>query len=89
MGKSAPVFEIIYRTMQENNNELSVEMLCEMAGVSRSGYYAWVSAIPDRMRREEEDRTDFKLILIAFNKLGYTKGARAYICVFFTWNRQL
>ena len=76
MGKSAPVFEIIYQTVQENNNELSVEMLCEMSGVSRSGYYAWVSALPDRMRREEEDRTDFKLILIAYNKRGYTKGAR-------------
>ena len=82
MGKSAPVFEIIYQTVQENNNELSVEMLCEMAGVSRSGYYAWVSAIPDRMRREEEDRVDFKLILIAFNKRGYTKGARGiYMCL--------
>jgi transposase InsO family protein len=82
MGKSAPVFEIIYQTVQENNNELSVEMLCEMAGVSRSGYYAWVSAIPDRMRREEEDRADFKLILIAFNKRGYTKGARGiYMCL--------
>jgi len=76
MGKSAPVFEIIYQTVQENNNELSATMLCEMAGVSRSGYYAWVSAIPDRMRREANDRADFKLILIAFNKRGYTKGAR-------------
>ena len=82
MGKSAPVFEIIYQTVQENNNELNVEMLCEMAGVSRSGYYAWVSTIPDRMRREEEDRVDFKLILIAFNKRGYTKGARGiYMCL--------
>ena len=76
MGKSASIFEIIYQTVQENNNEVSVEMLCEMAGVSRSGYYAWVVAIPDRMRREAEDRADFKLILIAFNKRGYTKGAR-------------
>jgi hypothetical protein len=28
------LFEIIYQTVQENNNELNVEMLCEMAGVS-------------------------------------------------------
>lgn len=76
MGKPAPVFEIIYQTVQDNENDLSVEMLCEVAGVSRSGYYAWVAAIPDRARREEEDRADFKLILIAFNIRGYTKGAR-------------
>ena len=58
------------------------KMLCEIAGVSRSGYYAWVSAIPDRLQREEEDRTDFKLILIAYNKRGYTKGARGiYMCL--------
>ena len=76
MGKSAPMFEIIYQTVQDNENDLSVEMLCEMAGVSRSGYYAWVATIPDRARREEEDRADFKLILIAFNVRGYTKGAR-------------
>ena len=61
---------------------LNAEMLCKMAGVSRSGYYAWVSAIPDRMRLEEEDRADFKLILIAFTKRGYINGARGiYMCL--------
>jgi transposase InsO family protein len=82
MGKQAPLFEIIYQTVQESENDLSVELLCDMAGVSRSGYYAWVKAIPDRARREEEDRADFKLILIAYNKRGYTKGARGiYMCL--------
>lgn len=82
MGKAAPLFEIIYQTVQDTNNDLSVEMLCEIAGVSRSGYYAWLSAIPDRLQREEEDRADFKLILIAYNKRGYTKGARGiYMCL--------
>lgn len=76
MGKAAPLFEIIYQTVQEQENDLSVEMLCKMAGVSRSGYYAWVAAIPDRARREKEDQANFKLILIAFNMRGYTKGAR-------------
>jgi transposase InsO family protein len=82
MGRQAPLFEIIYQTVQESENDLSVELLCDMAGVSRSGYYAWVKAIPDRARREEEDRADFKLILIAYNKRGYTKGARGiYMCL--------
>lgn len=82
MGKSAPLFEIIYNTVTENENDLSVELLCDIAGVSRSGYYAWVKAIPERARREQEDREDFKLILIAYRKRGYSKGARGiYMCL--------
>lgn len=82
MGKAAPLFEIIYQTAQNERNDLSVETLCDIAGVSRSGYYAWVAAIPDRERREAEDRADFRLILIAYNKRGYTKGARGiYMCL--------
>ena len=77
MGKAAPLFEIIYQTAQDENNDLSIETLCDIAGVSRSGYYSWVAAIPDRLRREEEDRADFKLILIAYNRRGYKKGARS------------
>lgn len=77
MGSAAPLFEIIYQTVQESGNDLSVEVLCDMAGVSRSGYYAWVAAIPDREHREVEDRADFKLILIAYQKRGYNKGARS------------
>ena len=82
MGRSAPLFEIIYNTAQDNDNDLSIELLCEIAGVSRSGYYAWVKAIPERARREQEDREDFKLILIAYRKRGYSKGARGiYMCL--------
>ncbi|MEE5991280.1 MAG: IS3 family transposase [Lachnospiraceae bacterium] len=82
MGRSAPLFEIIYNTVQENDNDLSIELLCGIAGVSRSGYYAWVKAIPERARREQEDREDFKLILIAYRKRGYSKGARGiYMCL--------
>ena len=82
MGGSAPLFEIIYNTVQENDNDLSIELLCEIAGVSRSGYYAWVKAIPERARREQEDREDFKLILIAYRRRGYSKGARGiYMCL--------
>ena len=88
MGKAAPLFEIIYQTAQDEKNDLSVETLCDIVGVSRSGYYAWVAAIPDRARRETEDQADFKLILIAYNKRGYTKGQEAYICACSTWIRQ-
>ena len=55
---------------------LSVLTLCELAGVSRSGYYAWINAEPRREARENSDRRDFELILRAYKFRGYAKGAR-------------
>lgn len=37
-------FEVIQKTLREEGNQLSVSMLCEVAGVSRSGYYRWIKA---------------------------------------------
>ena len=48
-------FEVIQKTLQEDDNLLSVCMLCEIAGVSRSGYYRWVSSAG--VREERERRT--------------------------------
>ena len=76
MNDSSCVFEIIYNTMQQSHNTMSVKTLCEMAGVSRSGYYAWVKAASARELREQQDRDDFDLILAAYKMHGYTKGAK-------------
>lgn len=37
-------FEVIQKTLQEADNQLNVSMLCDIAGVSRSGYYRWIHA---------------------------------------------
>lgn len=76
MNDSSCVFEIIYTTVQKTNNPFSVKELCNIAGVSRSGYYAWVKAAPVREQQELQDRTDFELILTAYKMHGYSKGAR-------------
>ena len=76
MGKPSCIYEIIYETLQKNGNRLSVLTLCELAGVSRSGYYAWIRAEPRREARENADRRDFDLILRAYKFRGYAKGAR-------------
>ncbi len=76
MNDSSCVFEIIDQTIHESNNHLSVTELCKIAGVSRSGYYAWVHAAPNRAFREEQDKKDFDLILTAFKMHGYSKGAK-------------
>ena len=67
-------FEIIRNTIECDNNVLSISRLCEIAGVSRSGYYAWVNAAPKRAEREEHDKEDFDKILEAYKYRGYAKG---------------
>ena len=75
MHDSSCIFEIIQQ-VQKSEGSLSVKELCRIAGVSRSGYYAWVKASPIRERLEEQDRQDFDLILAAYKMHGYTKGAK-------------
>ena len=70
-------FEIISEMIEQPNNTMTVSELCAIAGVSRSGYYRWVDAAPVREAREKEDRADFELILEAYRKRGYKKGARS------------
>ena len=77
MNQSSCVFEIIDKTLKNSNNRLSVSNLCKIAGVSRSGFYAWVKAKAVRQAQEEKDRRDFELILTAFKRRGYEKGARS------------
>lgn len=76
MKESSSLFEIIYTTVTQGSEHLSVSHLCEIAGVSRSGYYAWVSAASARNIQEKQDRKDFELVLAAYKQHGYSKGAR-------------
>lgn len=75
MNISSCVFEIIQQTVQQNCT-LTIQELCDIAGVSRSGYYSWIKAAPLRKKREEQDRKDFELILEAYKMHGYSKGAK-------------
>lgn len=82
MNEPSTVFSLIHQTLSSSENELSVSMMCRTAGVSRSGYYAWLKAASARQIREEQDRADFELVLEAYNRRGYSKGARGiYMCL--------
>lgn len=76
METSESKFEIIHETISKANNTLSVKLLCEIAGVSRSGYYNWVHSADKRVEKEAQDRADFELILVAYSFRGYDKGAQ-------------
>ena len=76
MEDSSFKFSVIRDTLSEERNVLTVTELCDIAGVSRSGYYGWLRAEDTRRRREEHDRSDFRLILEAYRFRGYDKGVR-------------
>lgn len=80
MGIQAPAeikFALIYEAIQHDDNVLSISYMCQVAGVSRSGFYAWMAAAPTRKKREDHDQSDFALILEAYRFRGYAKGARS------------
>lgn len=54
--------------------------MCEILGVSRSGYYRFVNAEETRTKREKRDRADFAFIRMAYDYRGYAKGSRG-ICM--------
>lgn len=51
--------------------------MCELCGVSRSGYYNWVNHTRlNQIERERQDHADFEEILDIFQYRGYPKGYR-------------
>lgn len=77
MGVESAVFEIIHEALRQEDSVLTVSAMCEIAGVSRSGYYRWETASETREKRERRDRADFALILEAYKYRGYKKGVRS------------
>ena len=74
-------YAIIEQMVNREDNLLNVKWLCEAAGVSRSGYYHYLQTAELRKQREQQDRRDFLVILEAYNRRGYSKGARGiYMC---------
>ena len=79
MGIKAPAsvkFQMIYDAVAHDNNLLSIAELCQIAGVSRSGYYDWVHGAATRQDREDADKADFDKVLEAYRFRGFAKGAR-------------
>jgi len=69
-------FALIREATLQDNNLLKISKMCEIAGVSRSGYYNWCASDSTRKVREDADKKDFALILEAYQFRGYNKGAR-------------
>ena len=76
MDTAGARFEAVREALADKKNILTVKELCELAGVSRSGYYRWIRAGKARDLRETKDREDFEKILEAYQFRGYAKSVR-------------
>ena len=79
MDNAGERFAAIQEALTDRKNILTVKEMCELAGVSRSGYYNWVRSERARETREQKDRADFERILEAYRFRGYAKGGVSYL----------
>lgn len=77
MGIIQEKYEIIIQILSKDNNQLNIKWLCDMAGVSRAGFYAYKNRKVNLSKKEIQDRADFELILKAYTHRGYNKGSRS------------
>ncbi|MCB2362544.1 IS3 family transposase, partial [Clostridium estertheticum] len=75
--KSSDAFKTIKEVIEKYSFVNVVGYLCELSGVSRSGYYNYIASKDIRVEREQRDLEDRDLILKAFNRRGYKKGSRS------------
>jgi transposase InsO family protein len=73
---SGAKFGLISEMTKRGDNMLNIQLLCEIAGVSRSGYYNWLKSERAREKRDAADKRDFALVLSAYKHRGFDKGAR-------------
>ncbi|HEY5534925.1 MAG TPA: HTH domain-containing protein [Ignavibacteria bacterium] len=71
------VFKLIQEIISKYNYKNMVRHLCEVALVSRSGYYNYLNSTDKRNHREKKDLKLKELILKAINHRGYKKGSRS------------
>jgi putative transposase len=74
--KPNDVFNTISSVINKYNLKKQVKYLCNVAEVSRSGYYRYLSN-KNILKRESKDIKVRDIILKAFNHRGYKKGSRS------------
>ncbi|MEC0302189.1 IS3 family transposase [Terribacillus saccharophilus] len=61
--------------MRENNFPRLVQYFCELAEVSRSGYYNWLKSGYARLKRERTDEADYNVIKKVYDQRNGRVGA--------------
>lgn len=70
-------FRLIHDVISQEDSKLNVSTLCDICGLSRSGYYNWVNETRiNQQKNEIQDQADFEKILEVFKYRRYSKGYR-------------
>lgn len=69
------IFEVIRETLARDDNLLTVSLLCDIACVSRAGYYKWLGNAENRELYDQKDWADYQLIREAYSFRNFDKGA--------------
>jgi putative transposase len=75
--KSSDIFQLINETIKKYSFKNLTRYLCEISGVSRSGYYNYIKSETNRVKREKLDLKIKGIILKVFKRRGYKKGSRS------------
>lgn len=71
------IFSLIEQTIRKYSLNSMVQYLCEIAGVSKSGYYNYLKTSDKRQQREQEDLKVLAMVMKAFKARGFKKGSRS------------
>ncbi|WP_309414572.1 MULTISPECIES: IS3 family transposase [Bacillus] len=74
---SRETYALIEQTILRFQFPRMLRYLCTLAGVSRSGYYAWLHQSDKHLEKERNDETDYEWIQEIFNRKEKICGGRS------------
>lgn len=79
IGSLSPssIFVLIQNILSKSKYKNMIRHLCDVIGVSRSGYYNYVKSESTRNIREQKDLKLKEIILKAFDHRGFKRGSRS------------
>lgn len=76
VGRPSEKYALIRELLNTTGRQYSASYLCDVAGVSRSGYYRWLSGESDRAKSEQTDYEQHLLIKDVFERKHSKAGWR-------------
>lgn len=71
------IFALIQNILSKSKYKNMIRHLCDVIGVSKSGYYNYLKSESTRNIREQRDLELRRIVLKAFEHRGYKKGSRS------------
>ncbi|MCP3033614.1 IS3 family transposase, partial [Halobacillus sp. A1] len=68
-------FQLIEQVVRTHGFPQLIQYFCELANVSRSGYYNWLKAENTRQKRERKDEADYEIIKKVYDQRHGKVGA--------------